>query len=80
MPLIGVLHDFPGGKGVEVGIICIVVKPSKGTLYRLDWQGLLSCELCQLQALLDPKFFKVNFWHMSNQNSQNFTLISNLWK
>ncbi len=45
MPLIGVLHDLPGGKGVEVGIMCIVVKPSKGTLYRLDWQGLLSCEL-----------------------------------
>jgi hypothetical protein len=31
-------------------------------------------------VLYDPKIFFVSFWHMSIQNSQNFTLISNLWK
>jgi hypothetical protein len=30
--------------------------------------------------LNDPNIFLVLFWHMSIQNTQNFTLISNLWK
>jgi hypothetical protein len=33
-----------------------------------------------IYVLNDPKKFFVLFWHMSIQNSQNFTLISNLWK
>jgi hypothetical protein len=33
-----------------------------------------------IYVLNDPQKFFVLFWHMSIQNSQNFTLISNPWK